>query len=288
MHDILKKQNDSENINFLRASASAYQKAKNGEIKISYFLIFLSIAYPLTYIFLKDETTKLILFGCSFGITILIQIFSGTFKGYTSKGAIFKEEFDISIFGLPWISTVKKPYYSEVSYFSNQYRGNIIKDWYSVNLSPTVSVNTAVAVFQHSNASWDIEIRKTYRKWLISYVVFYSIILLVLLYINNIDGLTIFLLLFSLLSFYIHFITLIRGHSSAIKKRESISKRLDEIIQNKKYINTDELRDIQDVIYITSQEASKVPNFFLRWFKLKLVTETEDYIKNVNTIYRQT
>lgn len=286
MHSILSTQNDNEHIKLLRASTSAYADAKNGEIKITYLLIFLSVAYPVAYIFLKDETAKHILFGCSFGITVLVQIFSGTFKSNTSKGAIFKEEFDTSIFGLPWKSTLKKPDHREVSHYSNQYKGNEIKDWYSPNLIPTISNNTAVAVFQHSNTSWDIGLRKIYRKWLTNFLVFYSVILFVLLVINKVDALTIFLLLFSLLSFFTHFISLIRGHSSAIDKREAISNILDDIIQNKKYIGTSELRDIQDEIYNTRQEAAKVPNFFFRWYKRQQDADAEDYINSVNNIYK--
>lgn len=281
----ISNQNDPQHIKLLRASAAAYSAAKSGEIKITYFLLFLAVAYPVTYLFIKDENAKLVLFGCSFLLAVAVQIFSVKFMGRTYKGAIFKEEFDTSLFNLPWKFTIKKPDPGEVSHYSQQYKGKEIKDWYSTNLSPSIPHNTAVAVLQHSNTSWDIELRKTYRRWLIKFLAFYSILLLTVFVIKKADALTIFFVLFSVLSFYIHFISLIRGHSGAIKKREAISKYLDEIIQNKKHIGTDELRDIQDEIYATRQEPAKVPNFFFRWHKKQMNVNAENYIDSVNKIY---
>lgn len=285
-NSILQKQNDPEQIKLLRASTVAYTSAKNGEIKVTYFLLFLAVAYPICYLFIKDDNMKLVLFGCSFLLTILIQIFSSSFKGNTSKGAIFKEEFDIMIFNLPWKSTLKKPDRREVLHFSQLYKGAEIKDWYSPNLAANIDSNIAVAILQHSNTSWDIELRKGYRKWLTNFLVFYSITLFIFFVVLKVDAMTIFLLLFSLLSVFTHFITLIRGHSGTIEKRETISKHLDEIIRSKKYIGTNELRDIQDEIYSTRQEAAKVPNFFFRWYQKQMNEEAEEYITEVNNIYK--
>lgn len=285
MNPIIRNQNDTELIKLLKASTVAYTKAKSGEIKVTYFLIFLAFAYPISYIVIGDEGVKLTLFGCSFLLTILVQIFTDSFKGRTSVGAILKEEFDTALFKLPWKSTLKKPDHAEVSKFSLQYKGKEIRDWYSPILSEAIPTNIAIAVLQHSNTSWDIDLRIAFRKWLTGFLVVYSIALWIFLISKNIDGKTIFSIYFSILYFYTHFITLIRGHSSAIDKRKAISVHLDEIIRDKKYIRTNELRDIQDEIYSTRQEPAKVPNFFFRWYQKRLNAIAEDYIESVNKIY---
>lgn len=286
INKIVLNQNDPENVKLLRASSVAYSKAKSGEIKITYFLIFLAVAYPICYLFIKDDSVKLTLFGCSFLLTILIQFYTSSFKGNTSKGAIFKEEFDIIVFNLPWKSTLRKPDRREVLHYSKLYKGAEIKDWYSPNLLSDIDRNIAIAILQHSNTSWDIELRKTYRRWLINILALYSIILFTVFVILKIDALTIFLLLFSLLSFFTHFISLINGHSSTIDKRETISKHLDDIIRTKKYVTEIELRDIQDEIYSTRQEATKVPDFFFRLYQKQMNAEAEEYIAEVNSIYK--
>lgn len=286
-HKILSKQNDDEHILLLRASASAYKNAKRGEIFITVFILFLAVAYPISYVFLKDEMAKLILFGCSFSITIIIQILSGILKDNTSKGAIFKEVFDTSVFGLPWKSTLKKPETSEVVRYSKKYRGGEIRDWYSVNLSSSVPGNITVAVFQHTNTNWDIQLRRKYRNWLVRFLIVYSVALIILMVVMKVDELTIFLILFSLLLFYNHFINLIRGHSAAIARRDSISKHLDNIIQKKQDVSVPELRDVQDEIYYTRQESAKVPNFFFNWNKRSMNEDAEDYISSVNKNYEK-
>lgn len=284
-NEITKSQNNPELLKLLRASTVAYTKAKAWEIQFSYSIAFLAMAYPISYILIKDETVKLTLFGCSFFLTILLQLVTGKLKGNTSKGAIFKEEFDTILFGLPWKSTIKKPDHSEVSKLSLQFKGSEIKDWYSCNLLLTIPHNTAIAILQHSNTSWDIELRKSFRDWIIGILASYSILLFSIFVIMKVDGLTMFFTAFSILSFYIHFISLIRGHSSAIQKREYISEHLDEIIQRKQNISVESLRDIQDEIYWTRLESAKVPNFFFRFYRKRMDAIAEDYIETINEIY---
>jgi hypothetical protein len=285
MNPILKKQNDPELIKLLKASTVEYTKAKGDEIKITYFLILLAFAYPISYVLIGDESVKLTLFGCSFVLTVLVLLLTNRFKGDTSKGAILKEEFDTELFNLPWKSTLKKPDHAEVSKYSLQYKGKEIKDWYSNKLSESIPHDISIAVLQHSNTSWDIDLRKAFRKWLTGFLVVYSIVLWIFLIYRNTDGKTIFSIYFTTLSFYSHFITLIRGHTSAIDKRKAISSHLDVIIRSKKFIGTNELRDIQDEIYTTRQEAAKVPNFFFRWYQKRMNAIAEDYIESVNKIY---
>lgn len=282
---IIQNQNDPELIKLLRASTVAYTKAKTWEITISYFFIFLSILYPISYLLIPDESIKLTLFGCSFFLSLIVEIITSSLNNNTSKGAIFKEEFDTSLFNLPWKSTLSKPDHSEVSEFSLQYKGKEIKDWYSCNLLPSIPHNISIAIFQHTNTSWDIGLRKKYSNWLKNILISYSIILISILVILNVDGLTWFFIAFSILSFYTHFLSLIRGHKSTIEKREVISKHLDEIIRIKQSITTEDLRDIQDEIFSTRIETSKVPNFFFKLYKKRMNAIAEDYIESTNRIY---
>ena len=285
MNPIIRNQNDAELIKLLKASTAAYTKAKRGEIKIAYFLIILAFAYPVSYVLIGDERVKLALFGCSFIITVLVQIFTTSFLGDTSKGAILKEEFDTVLFKLPWKSTLRKPDHHDVSRLCLKFRGRDIKDWYSPNLSKAVPGNISIAVLQHSNTSWDIELRNIYRWWIKGFLLVYTIALWIFLIYHNADGKTIFSVNFSILAFYTHFFSLIRGHSSDIDKRKAISTHLDDIIRNKKSVTTEELRDIQDEIYITRKEPAKVPDFFFRCYKKQMDAIAEDYIQSVNRLY---
>jgi len=285
LNNVIKKQNDEAALKLLKASMVAYGKAKYWEIRIVYFLIFLAFAYPVYYVFVKGDDIKLILFGCSFLLTVLIQLFYNTFKGNTSKGAILKEMFDVYVLEIPKKTTTKEVDHGEVSKLALEYKDEEPINWYSTNLSPNISNNISVAIIQHSNSNWDLELRKTYRDWLRGFLIFYSIALFAFFVIMKVDGRTQFSIGFSILSFYTYFFTLIRGQSSVIEKRESVSKKLDDIILKKKYISIEEIRDIQDEIFITRQESAKIPEFFFRRFKKKMMAQSENYIASANAIY---
>ncbi|MBX2977632.1 MAG: hypothetical protein KF721_16015, partial [Ignavibacteriaceae bacterium] len=215
----------------------------------------------------------------------LVQLFYNTFKGNTSKGALFKEEFDVLLFGLPWKSTLAKVDHKEVSKLSTQYKGTEIENWYSTKLSTNIPKNIAIAVCQCMNTGWDIDLRKYYLNWLKGFLIIYSVGLAFFFVVMNVDGLTMFSIGFSILSFYIHFFTIINGHLAVITKREAISNKLENDIINKKEISISELRDIQDEIFITRNESAKVPNSFFKIYKHKMNQEYEDYIETINRIY---
>ena len=174
---------------------------------------------------------------------------------------------------------------NSVSKLSLEYKGDEPINWYSNNLSEYIPTNIAIAIIQHSNSNWDLELRKSYRGWLKGFLIFYSISLFTFFVLMKVDGRTQFSISFSILSFYAYFFTLIRGQSAVIEKRDYISKKLDEVILKKKYISPEEIRDIQDEIFITRQEPAKIPEFFFRWFKKKMMAQSEDYIKSVNNLY---
>jgi hypothetical protein len=285
MNETIRHQNDAEPLKLLKSSIVAYTKAKYWEIKITLFLSFLAIAYPIYYVFSKNENIKLTLFGCSFLLTILVQLFFTFFKGNTYKGALLKEKFDVLVLGLPKKTTTKDIDHAEISKLSLDYKGPQINNWYSQNLSVEIPRNISIAILQHSNSHWDIELRKKYRDWLAGFLIAYSIALFAFFVLLKVDGRTQFSIGFSILSFYTHFFTLIRGQSSVIEKRELISKKLDNVIRKVKDISIEELRDIQDEIFLTRQEPAKIPDFFFNLYKVKMVAQSEDYIESVNKIY---
>ena len=116
-------------------------------------------------------------------------------------------------------------------------------------------------------------------------LIIYTVAVFILWAVKSVDGRTIFLLYFSTLSFYTHILTLIRGNTTAIKKRKAIVSKLDEYINSRTPFTKDNLRDIQDEIYNIRQEPAKVPDFFFRMYDKKLQKTFEAYIQEVNKIY---
>jgi hypothetical protein len=193
--------------------------------------------------------------------------------------------FDVYVLGIPKKTTSKNIDHGEISKLSLEYKGEEPLNWYSLNISSNIPRNIAIAIIQHSNSNWDLELRKSYRDWLRGFLILYSIALFGFFVLMRVDGRTQFSIGFSILSFYSQFFTLIRGQYSVIEKRESISEKLDQIIRKKKILKMEEIRDIQDEIFITRQEPAKIPEFFFMWHKSKMIAQSEDYIDSINKIY---
>lgn len=285
MHPVLERQNDADAILLLKASAVAYKKAKSKEFLFTYGLCFLALAYPAVYIFIKDENLKHSLFAFSLLITIGTWVTADYFKGNTTKGAHLKEQFDIYLFRLPWRFILKKPEQDDIVDLASQYKDLPIRDWYPPNISEKIPANTAIAICQRISSSWDIRLREYFNIVLYFVLGAYTFSVLLLWAFNSVDSRTVFLLYFSTLSFYTHFITMIRGHKGAIKKRKDITAKLDNNIEKKTAFTDSDLRDVQNELYYIRQEPSKVPDYFCKRFNPKIGQLFKDYVERINKIY---
>ncbi len=282
MNQVLAQQNDKELIKLLKASKVAYANSKRIENITTLFLLMLALVYPVYFVYSSNEDVKLVLFGCTFLIAFLVQVFSGHLKGNTHRGALFKEEFDVALFNLPWKSTLKRPDKAELIHYSKKYRGAPLKNWYPPHISANIAADKTIAICQRINSGWDISLRKKYSVALKTVLIIYTLTLCGFFVVKSVDARTIFAVFFSVLSFYTHFLAILRGHQVVISKREKIRDRLDEMISGTLPINEQALRDIQDEIYLTRQEPAKVPDFFFWLYKKKFNAEYRFFIDCIN------
>jgi hypothetical protein len=287
MHTILTHQNDETQITLLKASSIAYKNAKSKEFLFSYALAFLALAYPVVYIFIKDENIKHSLFALSLFITVTTWVTADYFKGNTTKGALIKEQFDISLYNLPWRFTLQKPNQDDILALAKQYKGKdeALQNWYPPNLLETIPTNTAIAICQRISSAWDIRLREFFNIVLYFILGIYTFGVLLLWAFNSVDSRTIFLLYFSTLSFYSHLITMTRGHKAAIKKRKEITAKLDSHIERKEPFTEQQLRDVQNELYYIRQESSKVPDYFCKKQNGKIAVLFQEYVQKINGIY---
>lgn len=281
-HNILENQNSDFQIALLKAATVSYTKAKSVEILISETLLFLSIAYPVSYLLIKDENAKLSLFAVSFVLSITVLLVKGHTSKYTTLGATIKELFDSNLFELPWKSTRKKPAMSEIFPLASSYRGSGVNNWYSIMLSPDLTKNVAIATLQYSNTMWDLSLRRIYNNWIKWFLIIYSVVLLGVFEISDTDIKTAFFTMFSLLSFYGHFIAIAQGNQRVITKRAEVAAVLDRLLTPNKDISNQEVVDIQDEIFITRTELAKVPNVVFRIYFERLKREDEQLIGAIN------
>lgn len=284
-HEILLNQNNPDFINLLKASSVAYKNAKSKEFVFTYTLMFLAIAYPVVYIFIETESVKEILFAVSFLVSVSTWFLTDYFKGNTSRGAILKEEFDVRLFKIPWPFLLKKTDRVEIMELAGQYKGKDIQDWYPVNLYEKIPNNIAIGICQRISSAWDVKLRKRFKLLLQQMLFIYTVFVMILWTVTGVDGRTVFLMYFSTLSFYSHVLTLIRGNSAAIKKRLTSITILDDYIENKKQLTSENLRDIQNELYNIRQEPAKVPDFISERNNKKIQKQFEEYVEQINRLY---
>lgn len=286
MHPELSHQNNPDLVKYLKASTVAYNNAKSKEFLFSWVLFFLTIAYLLLYLFFKtNDYAKFILSIVSLFITIISWIIAGYFKGNTSKGALYKEKFDTLLYKLPWKFMLTPPDNVEVVKLANSYKGKVISDWYPNDISASIPKHTAIAICQRVSSGWDIELRTRYRAILIGICVVHPFCIFLLWSYFSTDGKLLFSIYFACMSFYTHLITLIRGNTGTINKRQKIVNKLDSYINDKKEFAIDNLRDVQDEIYSAREEPSKVPNSISRRFNANLKALFIDYVADINKTY---
>ncbi len=284
MLNILTRQNSPQLIRLLKASGQAYARAKLLENTISVFMFLMGFIYPVIYLFVHNDSIKNMAFGVSLGISIFSELVMAIYKSNTEKGAIIREQFDVTLFKLPWKSTIHKVSESEISALAVKFDHDV-SNWYSSSISGQIPDHQMVAICQMLNAAWDISLRKKYRRVLLVGITLYTLVLITLTVVIKADMLTFFLMAFSLSSIYKHYITILRGNNGVIKKRGKLLKQIERLVMSNTYPTETELRDFQDEIFHTRQETAKVPDWFARFTKKNCSKEMDDLIAKVNTVY---
>lgn len=286
MKDFLRNQNDPALINLLKASTVAYARAKKGENVITLSVVILSTLYPVAYIFYKgDESILFWLFFSSFILSIIVSVLASAFSVSTFLGAAIKEEFDTRLFSMRWKTTIKKADRLKISELADKCKQEI-SDWYPPNIEKQIPHSLQVALCQRCNTAWDINLRKKYVLYLYVFLSVYSIVLIYLFVVFNLNASIVLYILFSVLAMYIHLIDIVRGHIQSICNREEINKILDDIIENKKMPDDNLLRDIQDEIHATRALPAKVPDFFFKIHNKKMNSDYLSYVDKINLLYK--
>lgn len=284
-NNIASLQNSPQLITLLKASSVAYKKAKSIEFTITWSLAVIVVGYPLAYIIFDSEELKLWLFRSAFIITVATWFLASYLKMYTKKGAVLKEEFDTKLFDLPWRFMLKKIDPIEINKLAGQYRAAEPENWYPSNISPNIPRQAAIALCHRVGCTWDAELRTQFNRTLSVILIVYISSIFILVGIKAPNNNAIFLLFFSSLTFITHFLTLIRGNTTTLKRREEIAGTLHDSLLSKKFLGEEGLRDVQDELLTIRQEPSKVPDSFCSKHNPKISKRMESYVETINKLY---
>lgn len=258
MFPIKERQNTQENIICLRGQRQAYKQAKNFYM----FRMFLSIAWPITAVFLyfifENEFSNVVIVVSSL-ILILTFILEYYEKAYSKMGANIQESFDTNVFNLKWNSHLVGEKVSKEDIVllaeKEKTKESKLKDWYTgIDTEDEVEYTLKA---QRMNTAWSIKQKEKFSRFLLfsGILIFISLVI-----IGCYHGFKLYdfliMLFFPTVSLFIYLFKGWFDFLQQVNELKRITSSIDALLNKQAKVTKQELRSIQDSIYI----HGRVPN----------------------------
>lgn len=258
MLSIKERQNTPENIICLRGQRQAYKQAKNFYM----FRMFLSIAWPITavilyFIFENEFSNDVIVVGSLILIvTFIIEYYE---KAYSKMGANIQETFDTNVFNLKWNPHLvgEKISKEDIVLLAEKEKTeeSKLKDWYTGIDTENEAEYTLKA--QRMNTAWSIKQKEKFSVFLLFSG---SLIFISLVTIGCYHGFKLYdfliMLFFPTISLFVYLFKGWFDFLHQVNELKRITSSIDALLNNQAKVTKQELRSIQDSIYI----HGRVPN----------------------------
>ncbi|WP_054850985.1 S-4TM family putative pore-forming effector [Olleya sp. ITB9] len=284
MNRIIQKQNESKFIEYLKAQRVAYSQCKVYQL-FDVISVLMAIILPIIGILNKDIVNYLGAFGVLW--TIIYLVTENYRKKKTEQGAKIQEQFDTELFEMPWNDILCKNKVNSDTQIdlANNYEGNDLSNWYSLEVDSSLPKPIAIILCQRINFSWELKLRKRYVTFLIILLVTYYGLFIAFFISKNIGFYDILLLIAPSLSFLIYAVQNSLSLKNHINSKNETLGQIDEIL-DKYSINgeiPDEsiLRQIQDIIYSERTVPEKIPDWFYKLSKSSNEDRTDNIIKSI-------
>lgn len=273
MTTIAQQQNTSEMLRLLVAQAKLYSQAKRIRIARLFVSVVLAVAAPpITLLVLHSDV---ILAAVGF-IWMLATYFTlrGLQQEKVTQAAKVQEQFDTTLFGLPWNSMlvgqhVKPEVIFEAERVSHEDRERF-RNWYS---DPgALPYPLAVLLCQRANAVWDWRLRRHYAArvaWLIGAVL--GADLLIGLLMRQSLSAFLFGLLIPTVPALQQGIETVLAHRESAAEKEELAERITDLwevsLRDPDVVTQEQLRQIQDRIYNLRKSGPLVPDRWYKWLQ---------------------
>lgn len=278
--EILEEQNAETNIDKLLAQRRLYSKAKT--FKWSFVLI--TIILPIIISFLDNfrvieikewQNIYIIYVVIAFIIGI---IFDNLTNNYKDIAAVIQEEFDISVFSMPkrkYLINMIEANPNVIRKYSKKDKENInkieaVKNWYPTEIRK-VKTNISILLCQNANVNYDKTVRIIYKRGLI---VLSILIFIVLLFMSLIKGFTIEALLYKVLIPMLPIVSFLyeenKDVNASINNLKNLKEKIERLLEGlsiNEIIETQDLREVQDMIYYNRKLSVLIPDFIYKIFR---------------------
>ncbi|MGB8347656.1 MAG: S-4TM family putative pore-forming effector [Ktedonobacteraceae bacterium] len=290
MTKIAEQQNMPESIRLLVAQARLYTEAKRIRLLRLFVSAALAAAAPIITLFVPHSDVWLAGAGFVWMLTTYFP-FRGRQLEKTKQAATIQEQLDTTLFTLPWnevlVGSHVKPeiiYQAERTSKENSER---FRNWYS---DPgDLPYSLAVLLCQRANTVWDWRLRRHYAAgaaWLVAIVLLIDFLIGLLMR----QSLSAFLfgLLIPTLPALQQGVETVLSHRESAAEKEELAQRIEALweigVRDPDVVRQDQLRQIQDRIYVLRKDGPLVPD---RWYKWLQKNYQADMDKTVQELKAQ-
>lgn len=264
MNRIFEKQNSEKHLKLLAAQRHLYTKAK----KLKSWRMIVSVALVLLGIVFSLFFNKLsVLLSIVAGIIAIVVLLSKNWeKGLTLQAAKIQEEFDTSLFDLPWNGLLvgNRLTREVIENANSDFKGDRLRlrDWYANYNGGTHIQN--VLHCQRANLAWDWQLRRTYS----NYVIVLVVVLLAAGIVYSLfreNSLYDYLaeIFFPSLSAIIIGWESITEHRNLAKEKEAKEQEVSALLESSN-LDLSTARQLQDIIFTFRTSTALVPEFIYK------------------------
>ncbi|MFA6393864.1 MAG: S-4TM family putative pore-forming effector [Patescibacteria group bacterium] len=290
MSNIKIQQNLPQNLKLLTAQRQLYSEAKKiRNIRILGTTL-LTIISPLIFFFTTKLIIPLAIIGC------LWSIFAFVIKSIENdkkkSAALIQEEFDTSVYNLPWNFILAKEscWPEKITSAERRYKADrkCLENWYGDLKDLTYPLD--ILFCQRSNLVWDSRQRRSFALAIVVLLILIFSAGIALYWHSNKTISEYFLgILIPSLSAYFQGIDEIMGNFKDAFEKEGLEKRLEKLFREIKNstsraeYNKSELRQIQDIIFKLRENSPLIPDWWYKLFRNKYQLDMQATIDIFNS-----
>lgn len=258
-------QNHKESIKLLKAINYVYSKSKRVfNIRIAVVTIYAGVVIIASHNVLSETLNSYFVLG-SLGFTIGSMIVKVYERELTKKGAVLQEMFDEKVLGIEWNSFLigDRIWQNNIGDWAKKYQGETasLEDWYESSKRHRTAKSKLKA--QLESILWDANLKKEFFNIILT-IIFLILGLGLIIGIFNDVHLTEYLTLHlaATLPLLISLIELGVAYSNEFKTKLDRGRKIEELLKFETNCDLQDLRKIQDFLFVTRKEGYPIPNFY--------------------------
>ncbi|WP_371527201.1 S-4TM family putative pore-forming effector [Streptomyces sp. NBC_01283] len=267
---ISEAQNSERSVRLLAAQRRLYADAKaihNARVITVVGAGMLGVVLALCY----PSARAPIGFGSAVVLLLISIVGSAREKRKSKEAASVQEEFDTTIFQLPWNSVLSdRPTSGLVVEAAHRHKGGDLEDWYGNTGSLARPLD--VLVCQRSNLAWGVS---THRRWaavvMAAIITWIAGIVLVCYFLDLSFASSIFAVVTPLLPTFREYIEMWKSNMESVRAKEKAESKISDIWQSalnaRRSPSAAKCREVQDRLCAIRQVNAAIPDWFYRIFR---------------------